>query len=59
MAADEIQVRLTPSHPGDFIRTEVIEDLGLTVAESPAGSALGAQNRSNTNPGLAPGAVVC
>ena len=31
MAHDGIDVGMTPSHPGDFIRTEVIEDLGLTV----------------------------
>ena len=26
-----IKVNMTPSHPGDFIRTEIIEDLGLSV----------------------------
>ncbi len=26
-----IRVRMTPAHPGDFIRTEVIEPLGLSV----------------------------
>ena len=26
-----IKIRMTPSHPGDFVRTEVIEDLGLSV----------------------------
>ncbi|WP_423930620.1 HigA family addiction module antitoxin [Candidatus Palauibacter sp.] len=25
---------MTPSHPGDFIRTEVIEDLDLSVTEA-------------------------
>ena len=25
---------MTPSHPGDFIRTEVIEELGLTVTKA-------------------------
>ncbi len=25
---------MTPSHPGDFIRTEVIEELGLSVTEA-------------------------
>ena len=25
------KVNMTPSHPGDFIRTEVIEELGLNV----------------------------
>ena len=31
MTADGIEVNMTPSHPGDFIRTEVIEELGLDV----------------------------
>lgn len=26
-----IDVKMTPPHPGEFIRTEVIEDLGLSV----------------------------
>lgn len=34
MAANEIKVGMTPSHPGDFIRTEVIEDLGLSVTKA-------------------------
>ena len=25
---------MTPSHPGDFIRTEVIEELGLSVTKT-------------------------
>ncbi len=25
---------MTPSHPGDFIRTEVLEELGLTVTRA-------------------------
>ncbi len=25
---------MTPSHPGEFIRSEVIEELGLSVAEA-------------------------
>lgn len=24
---------MTPSHPGDFIRTEIVEELGLSVAD--------------------------
>ena len=28
---DAIQVGMTPAHPGDFIRTEVVEELGLNV----------------------------
>lgn len=31
MVNDNIKIRMTPSHPGDFIRTEVIEELGLSV----------------------------
>ena len=31
MVNDNIKVRMTPSHPGDFIRAEVIEELGLSV----------------------------
>lgn len=31
MAADGIKVNMTPSHPGEFIRTEIIEELGLSI----------------------------
>ncbi|MCY4381661.1 MAG: HigA family addiction module antitoxin [Nitrospinae bacterium] len=34
MARDGIEVRMTPSHPGNFIRTEVLETLGLSVTRS-------------------------
>ena len=34
MAAKDIQVKMTPSHPGDFIRMEVIEELGLNVTKA-------------------------
>ena len=34
MAAKGINVNMTPSHPGDFIRTEIIEELGLTVTKT-------------------------
>lgn len=34
MAENGITVRMTPSHPGDFIRTEIVEELGLTVTEA-------------------------
>ena len=34
MAANSIKVNMTPSHPGDFVRTEVIEELGLTVTKA-------------------------
>ena len=26
-----VEVNMTPSHPGDFIRTEIVEELGLSV----------------------------
>ena len=29
-----IRVNMTPSHPGDFIRTEIVEELGLTVTRT-------------------------
>ena len=34
MATDGIKVNMTPSHLGDFIRTEVIEELGLNVTRA-------------------------
>lgn len=34
MTQNSITVRMTPSHPGDFIRAEIIEELGLTVTEA-------------------------
>ena len=34
MAIDNIKVNMTPSHPGDFIRTEVIEELGLSLTRA-------------------------
>lgn len=34
MATKGIKVNMTPSHPGDFIRTEVVEELGLTVTKA-------------------------
>ena len=33
MTADSVKVKLTPSHPGEFIRAEIIEELGLTVSK--------------------------
>ena len=47
MATNDIKVNMTPSHPGDFIRTEVIEELGLNVTKAggdsrcPPGDAFG------------------
>ena len=34
MATNDIKVNMTPSHSGDFIRTEVIEELGLSVTKA-------------------------
>ncbi len=34
MSRDGIIVNMTPSHPGDFIRTEVVEELGLNVTKA-------------------------
>lgn len=34
MSTDGIKVNMTPSHPGDFIRAEIIEELGLTVTKA-------------------------
>lgn len=34
MATKGIKVNMTPSHPGDFIRTEIIDELDLTVTKA-------------------------
>ena len=34
MATDGIKVNMTPSPPGDFIRTEVVEELGLNETKA-------------------------
>ena len=31
MSNGGVDVNMTPSHPGDFIRTEIVEELGLSV----------------------------
>ena len=31
---DGIKIRMTPSHPGAFIRIEAVEEFGLSVAEA-------------------------
>ena len=31
MPNSDVEVNMTPSHPGDFIRTEIVEELGLSV----------------------------
>ncbi len=34
MADNDIKITMAPSHPGDFIRTEIIEELGLSVSKA-------------------------
>ncbi|MYC39066.1 MAG: HigA family addiction module antidote protein [Chloroflexi bacterium] len=34
MSTDDIKVNMTPSHPGEFVRMEVIEELGLSVTRA-------------------------
>ena len=34
MPTSSISVAMMPPHPGDFVRTEVLDELGLSVAES-------------------------
>ena len=34
MTTGDIKLNMAPSHPGDFIRTEVIDELGLTVKKA-------------------------
>ena len=29
-----VKVNMTPSHPGDFVRTEILESLGLSVTRA-------------------------
>ncbi len=57
MATDGITVNMTPSHPGDFVRTEVIEKLGLNVTK--AAEILGVRRATlsdllNSNAALSP-----
>ena len=33
MDPNGIEVNMTPSHPGDFIRTELVEELGLSESQ--------------------------
>ena len=32
--ANGVRVNMTPSHPGDFIRTEIMDELGLSVTKA-------------------------
>ncbi len=34
MNTHDIKVSMTPSHPGEFVRKEIIEELGLTVTKA-------------------------
>ena len=34
MSDGGIQVNMTPSHPGEFVRVEVIEEFGLSVTQA-------------------------
>ena len=34
MGNNGVKIKMTPSHPGNFVRTEVIEDLGLSVTKA-------------------------
>ena len=34
MKANGMTVKMTPAHPGDFIRIEVIEELGLSITKA-------------------------
>ena len=34
MADNGIKITMTPSHPGDFIRMEIVEELGLSITET-------------------------
>ena len=34
MASNGVRVNMTPSHPGDFIRTEIVDELGLSVTKA-------------------------
>lgn len=34
MSRNGIKIKMTPPHPGAFIRIEIVEELGLTVTEA-------------------------
>ena len=34
MVTTGMKVNMTPSHPGDFIRTEIVEELGLYLVQA-------------------------
>ncbi len=57
MTSGGITVNMAPSHPGDFVRTEIIEEFGLTVTK--AAEILGVRRATlsvllNSNSALSP-----
>ena len=34
MAATDLSLGMTPSHPGDFVRIEVLDELGLNITQA-------------------------
>ncbi len=34
MASNAVRVNMTPPHPGEFIRTEIVEEYGLSVTKT-------------------------
>lgn len=34
MSKERIEIGMTPPHPGDFIRTEILDELNLTVTQA-------------------------
>ena len=36
MVTTGMKVNMTPSHPGDFVRTEIVEELGLDLTQAAA-----------------------
>ena len=34
MDGQDMKIGMTPSHPGGFVRTEIVEELGLSVART-------------------------
>ena len=34
MTMNDISINMTPSHPGEFVRVEVVEELGLNITKA-------------------------
>ena len=34
MAPNDVNLHMTPSHPGDFVRIEIVEELGLNITQA-------------------------